>query len=307
MSADKQRSPRVYALLSIAAAVATITLKFSAYRLTGSVGLFGDATESLVNLAAAVVALWALTLAAQPPDELHAYGHSKAEYFASGLEGALVLLAAASIAYTAWGRLFAPQPLEQLGIGLGISIAAAALNGGIALVLLRAGRRLRSVTLQADAQHLLTDVWTTGGVVLGLVLTQLTGWLILDPLIALAVAANIVWVGFRLLRESGYGLLDSALPAEERQLIDTILERYRSHGIAFHALRTRLSGTRRFISLHVLVPGDWTVQRGHDLCEELELAVLEALPESWVITHLEPRDDPSAFADEGLDRSEATG
>jgi len=254
-----------------------------------------------------VVALWALTLAAQPPDELHAYGHSKAEYFASGLEGALVLLAAASIAYTAWGRLFAPQPLEQLGIGLGISIAAAALNGGIALVLLRAGRRLRSVTLQADAQHLLTDVWTTGGVVLGLVLTQLTGWLILDPLIALAVAANIVWVGFRLLRESGYGLLDSALPAEERQLIDTILERYRSHGIAFHALRTRLSGTRRFISLHVLVPGDWTVQRGHDLCEELELAVLEALPESWVITHLEPRDDPSAFADEGLDRSEATG
>ncbi len=302
ISADKQRSPRTYAWLSIATAVATMTLKYTAYRLTGSVGLFGDATESLVNLAAALIALWALTLAALPPDDLHAYGHSKAEYFASGLEGALVLLAAASIAYTAWGRLFAPQPLEKLGIGLAISVVAAGLNGVVALILLRAGRRLRSVTLQADAQHLLTDVWTTGGVLLGLVLVQLTGWLILDPLIALAVAANIVWIAFRLLRESGYGLLDSALPAEDRQLIDAILERYRTSGIAFHALRTRLSGTRRFISLHVLVPGSWTVQRGHDLCEEIELAVLRALPESSVFTHLEPREDPSAFADEGLDR-----
>lgn len=306
MSAAKQRSPRAYALLSIATAVITIVLKFVAYRLTGSVGLFGDATESLVNLAAALVVLWALTLAALPPDELHSYGHSKAEYFASGLEGALVLLAAASIGYTAWGRLLAPQPLEQLGIGLGLSIVAAALNGIIALILLRAGRRLRSVTLQADAQHLLTDVWTTGGVVLGLILTQLTGWLILDPLIALAVAANIVWIAVRLLRESGYGLLDSALPAEDRQVIEDILERYRKRGIEFHALRTRLSGTRRFISLHVLVPGNWTVQHGHDLCEELELAVVHALSDSWVITHLEPREDPSAFADEGLDRTETT-
>lgn len=304
MNINKAASARAYALLSLATAVVTIALKYAAYRLTGSVGLFGDAAESLVNLVAAVVALWALTIAALPPDELHEYGHSKAEYFASGVEGALVLLAAASIAYSAWNRLFAPQPLQQLGIGLGISIAAAGLNGGTALVLLRAGRRLRSVTLQADARHLLTDVWTTAGVVLGLVLTQLTGWLILDPLIALAVAANIVWIAVRLLRESGYGLLDSALPAPDRQVIDAILERYRSHGIEFHALRTRLSGTRRFISLHVLVPGSWTVQRGHDLCEELELSVVHALPESWVITHLEPREDPVAFADEGLDRIE---
>lgn len=297
------QTARSYAFLSIGAAILTIALKFGAYLLTDSIGLFSDAAESLVNLVAAVVALWALTLAARPPDEEHSFGHSKAEYFASGLEGALILLAAASIVVTAWDRLQDPQPLDNVGIGLGVSVVAAALNGGVALVLRRAGRRLRSITLQADAQHLLTDVWTSAGVVVGIILVQQTGWLILDPLIAFVVAVNIVWTGVRLLRETGYGLLDSALPSGDQRIIAEILARYEPQGILFHALRTRQSGPRRFVSLHVLVPGLWTVQQGHDLCEEIELAINEALPESHVTTHLEPLEDPSAWADLGLDRS----
>lgn len=299
------QTPRPYAMLSIGAAIVTIVVKFSAYLLTGSIGLFSDAAESVVNLIAALVALWALTIAARPPDEEHTFGHSKAEYFASGLEGALILLAAVSIAFTAWGRLQTPQVLENVDIGLAISVVAAALNGGVALVLRRAGRRLRSITLEADAQHLLTDVWTSVGVVVGIVLVQLTGWLVLDPLIAIAVAVNIVWTGVRLLRETGYGLLDSALPGDEQQIIASILADYEPHGILFHALRTRRAGPRRFVSLHVLVPGTWTVQQGHDLCEEIELAIVEALPESNVLTHLEPLEDPSAWDDQELDRAEA--
>lgn len=299
------QTPRPYAMLSIGAAIVTIVVKFSAYLLTGSIGLFSDAAESLVNLIAALVALWALTIAARPPDEEHTFGHSKAEYFASGLEGALILLAAVSIAFTAWGRLQTPQALENVDIGLAISVVAAALNGGVALVLRRAGRRLRSITLEADAQHLLADVWTSLGVVIGIVLVQLTGWLVLDPLIAIAVAVNIVWTGVRLLRETGYGLLDSALPGDEQQIIASILADYAPHGILFHALRTRRAGPRRFVSLHVLVPGTWTVQQGHDLCEEIELAIVEALPESNVLTHLEPLEDPSAWDDQELDRAEA--
>ncbi|MDQ5852170.1 MAG: cation diffusion facilitator family transporter, partial [Chloroflexota bacterium] len=247
--------------------MATIALKLVAYWLTGSVGLFSDAAESVVNLIAALVSLWALTLAARPPDEEHAYGHFKAEYFASGLEGALILLAAASIASTAWGRLLQPQPLERVEIGLPVSVLAAAINGGVALILLRAGRRLRSITLRSNAQHLLTDVYTTAGVVVGVLLAQWTGLLVLDPLIALVVAANIVWAGVRLLRDTGAGLLDTALPAADQQVLATVLARYQNDGIEFHAVRTRLAGSRRFVSLHVLVPGSWSVRRGHDLCE----------------------------------------
>jgi cation diffusion facilitator family transporter len=278
-------------------------LKFGAYLLTGSVGLFSDAAESVVNLIAAMVALWALTLAARPPDEEHAFGHSKAEYFSSGLEGALILIAAASIGVAAWDRLLSPQPLEQVGLGLGLTLVASAVNGGVALILLQAGRRLRSITLRADAHHLLTDVWTSGGVVLGIALVQLTGWLILDPAIALLVAANIVWTGIRLLRETGYGLLDTALPAAEQQIIASTLLRYEEKGILFHALRTRVAGARRFVSLHVLVPGEWTVRRGHDLCEEIELAISRALPSTNVITHLEPLEDPVSWEDQDLERS----
>jgi cation diffusion facilitator family transporter len=296
------QSARSYAFISIAAASLTIILKFGAYLLTGSIGLYSDAAESIVNLIAALVALWALTLAARPPDDEHAYGHTKAEYFSSGLEGALILLAAASIGFAAWNRIWNPQPLEQLGLGLALSIVSAVINGIVAMVLLRAGKRFRSITLEADAHHLLTDVWTTAGVVVGVALVQLTGWLVLDPLIAIFVAVNIVWTGLRLLRETGYGLLDPALSADDQRIINDVLDQYERKGIAFHALRTRLSGPRRFVSMHVLVPGSWTVQRGHDLCEEIELTIAHALPESTIMTHLEPLEDPVAWDDQGLDR-----
>lgn len=300
-------SKRGYALLSIAAALLTIGLKFGAYLLTGSVGLFSDAAESVVNLIAAIMALWMLTIAARPPDDIHVFGHSKAEYFSSGLEGMLIILAAASIAWTSWGRLFDPQPLQRVNIGLMLSLLATAINGSVALILRRAGRRLRSITLQADAQHLLTDVWTTAGVIIGIVLVEITGWLVLDPLIALLVAGQIVWVGFRLLRETSSGLLDSALSEADQRTIASILAVYEQQGMLFHAVRTRVAGPRRFVSLHVLVPGNWTVQRGHDTCEQIELAIVAALPECHVITHLEPLEDPTAWADQELDRARNEG
>jgi cation diffusion facilitator family transporter len=296
-------SARRYAVFSIAAAVLTIGLKLGAYLLTGSVGLFSDAAESVVNLVAAVAALWALLYAARPPDEEHAFGHDKAEYFSSGLESALILIAAVWIGVTAWDRLMDPQPLQNVGLGLSITLVAAALNGGVALVVLRAGRRLRSITLRADAQHLLTDVWTSIGVVLGIATVQLTGWLVLDPLIGLLVAANIVWTGVRLLRDTVQGLLDRALPPEDLEAITKILSRYEKEGIRFHALRTRASGPRRFISMHVLVPGRWTVQEGHDLSERIERDLAEALQgNSTFFIHVEPSEDPASFADQSLDR-----
>jgi cation diffusion facilitator family transporter len=295
-------STRHYAVLSIVAAVLTIGLKLGAYLLTGSVGLFSDAAESVVNLVAAVAALWALLYASRPPDEEHAFGHDKAEYFSSGLESALILIAAIWIGITAWDRLMDPQPLHNVGIGLSITLIAAAINGGVALVILRAGRRLRSITLQADAQHLLTDVWTSLGVVLGIATVQLTGWLVLDPLIGLLVTANILWTGVRLLRDTAQGLLDRALPPEDREVISRVLSRYEEKGIKFHALRTRASGARRFISMHVLVPGEWTVQQGHDLSEQIEKDLAEALPQSTFFIHIEPSEDPASFADQTLDR-----
>jgi cation diffusion facilitator family transporter len=294
---------RSYMWLSLGAALLTMALKFGAFALTGSVGLFSDAAESVVNLVAAAGAIWALTVAARPADEVHAYGHTKAEYFASGLEGALIVVAAASIAYVAVERLLHPQPVEQLGLGLLVAAAAAVINGLVSLTLARAGKRLRSIALHADARHLLTDVWTTGGVLLGVALFGLTRWAPLDAIVALLVAVNIIRVGLNLLRESGLGLLDTALPPEDLRPIEEVLAGYRTRGIDFHALRTRRSGTRRFVSLHVLVPGTWSVQRAHDLSEELELALHAALPETTVFTHLEPREDPAAFADQSLDRA----
>lgn len=293
---------RSYTWLSIAAALVTMALKFVAYHLTGSVGLLSDAVESVVNLVAALVALWALWLAGRPADDEHHYGHTKAEYFSSGLEGALILVAAGSIAIAAVPRLLHPQPLESIGLGLAIAVIGAVVNGGVAWLLWQGGKRHRSVTLTADARHLLTDVWTTVGVVVAVALVRLTGWLILDPIIALLVAANVLWTGLRLLRESGYGLLDTALPQADQQTIQQVLAPYRAEGIEFHALRTRGSGSRRFISLHVLVPGSWTVQQGHDLCERIELALRRAMTETTVFTHLEPREDPAAWEDQGLDR-----
>jgi cation diffusion facilitator family transporter len=284
------------------AAVLTIGLKLGAYLLTGSVGLFSDAAESVVNLVAAVAALWALLYAARPPDEDHAFGHDKAEYFSSGLESALILLAAGWIGVTAWDRFTDPQPLQNVGIGLSITLVATAINGGVALIILRAGRRLRSITLRADAQHLLTDVWTSLGVVLGIATVQLTGWLVLDPLIGLVVAANILWTGVRLLRDTAQGLLDRVLPPVDQESIVKVLSRYENEGIRFHALRTRASGPRRFISMHVLVPGGWTVQRGHDLSEKIERDLAAVLPQSTFFIHIEPSEDPASFADQSLDR-----
>ncbi|HET8842006.1 MAG TPA: cation diffusion facilitator family transporter [Ktedonobacteraceae bacterium] len=295
-------SPRFYPFLSVGAAVVTMGIKFIGYLLTGSVGLFSDAAESVVNLAAALVAVWAITLAARPADEEHAYGHTKSEYFSSGVEGTLILVAAVVIAIEAIPHLMHPQPIEQVGLGLTFSTAGAAINGILAWFMLRAGKRRRSIVLQADARHLFTDVWTTAGVLLGVLLVALTGWLILDPIIALLVAANIIWTGIRLIRETGLGLLDTSLPKEDIAQINTILEPYRAQGILFHALRSRAAGTRRFVSFHVLVPGLWTVLQGHTLCEEIELAIRSALPETTVFTHLEPREDPTSFVDQKLDR-----
>jgi cation diffusion facilitator family transporter len=294
---------RPYTLLSIAAAILTIGLKTGAYLVTDSVGLLSDALESCINLVAAVVAFWALSFAAKPADVEHPFGHTKAEYFSSGLESALIMVAAIGIAIAAWDRLLSPHPLEQIGLGLGLSLIATAINGGTAWVLLRAGKRFRSITLRADAHHLLTDVWTSAGVLIGIGLVKLTGWLILDPIIALLVAANIIWVGVRLLRETGSELLDRSIPADERNQIKTLMMPYEQQGTQFHALRTRGAGSRRFISFHVLVPGAWTVYQGHQLCEELELAIIQQLPGSYVITHLEPQENPESWTDQELDRT----
>jgi len=302
----QQPSLTRFAWLSIGAAVLTIGLKTTTYFLTGSVGLLSDALESVVNLAAALMALAMLTIAARPPDEEHAYGHGKAEYFSSGVEGALIVLAAAVIAWTAWGRLLAPQPLERVGIGLVISLVATAINFGAAHVLRLAGKRYHSITLDADARHLMTDVWTSAGVVLGIGAVALTGWERLDPIIALFVAVNIVWSGVQLVRRSALGLLDTVLPKEEQAAIQNVLHRYQELNIQFHALRSRQAGARRFMSIHVLVPGTWTVHEGHTLLERLERDIRLAVPHVTVFTHLEALDDPTSWQDETLDRAEDT-
>jgi cation diffusion facilitator family transporter len=294
------KSARYYGFISIAAAIATIALKLFAYLLTNSVGLLSDALESGVNLVAAIGAVWALTYAAKPPDEEHVYGHSKAEYFSSGFEGALILVAAIGIIVTAIPRLLQPQPVEQISIGLILSLVASIINGIVAMILFKAGKRLHSITLRADAHHLLTDVWTSAGVILGLFLVSITGWLILDPLIALLVAINIIWTGLKLIQESGSALLDASIPLEERGMINEILFSYDLNEVQFHALRTRMAGSRRFVSFHILVPGAWTVQQGHDLCEEIESAICKVVPNINVFTHLEPLEDPKSWTDQDL-------
>ena len=296
----QNKSARFYGFLSIAAAILTIALKLGAYLLTNSIGFLSDAMESVVNLVAAIFAVWALTYAAKPPDEEHVFGHSKAEYFSSGFEGALILVAAMSIAIAAIPRLMNPQPLQEIGLGLVLSIIASAINGGVALILLKAGKRLRSITLRADAHHLLTDVWTSVGVILGLLLVSVTGWLILDPLIAILVAINIVWTGTKLIQESTSALLDASIPLAERQMINEILSAYDRQQVQFHAIRTRMAGMRRFVSFHVLVSGTWTVQQGHDLCEEIESKICQAIPNMNVFTHLEPLEDPKSWTDQEL-------
>lgn len=296
-----------YAWISILAALVTIALKGGAYLITGSVGLLSEAFESLANLASAVVALVALRIAARPADEEHAYGHTKAEYFSSGFEGALILAAAVGIAWTAGARLLSPRPIESVGIGLVISLVASAVNFGVARMLIGVGRRYGSISLEADAHHLMTDVWTSVGVILGVGAAAVSGWDRLDPIIAVVVALNIVRIGVTLIRRSMLGLLDTALPGETRQTIEEILSAYVSQGVRYHALRTRQAGRRRFISFHVLVPGAWSVQKGHDLLEEIEELVRTRVPMSTVFTHLEPVEDPVSWHDTQLEREQARG
>jgi len=301
---NERRNLVRFAWLSIGTAVLTMGLKAGAFLLTGSVGLLSDALESGVNLVAAIAALISLMVAAQPPDEQHAYGHTKAEYFSSALEGGLILIAALAIMATAVERVLHPQPLQQLSLGLIISVVAGVLNFLTAQVLLRAGRRHESVTLEADAQHLMTDVWTTAGVLLGVAAVMVTGWEILDPLIAFAVGLQIVRTGAGLVWKASMGLMDTALPAGEVAKIVALLEEHCEEGVTFHALRTRQSGAQRFVSVHIQVPGAWSVQRGHALLEEVEADIRGALPRVAVFTHLEPAEDPVSWEDITLHRPE---
>lgn len=303
-----------YAWLSISAAIVTITLKCGAYFLTGSVGLLSDAMEGLVNLAAAAMALAMLTIASRPADEEHAYGYSKAEYFSSGAEGTLILIAALGIGVAAIKTLFAPRPLAEVGLGLGISLVASMVNLGVSVSLSKAGKRYQSVTLESDARHLMTDVWTSGGVLIGVAAVGLTGWDRLDPIVALLVAANIVRSGVDIVRRSVLGLMDTALPPREADQLGKVLGTYVETGIQIHALRTRQAGARRFVSMHVIVPGAWTVDAGHRLLEGIEADIRKILPGVTVFTHLESLDDPASWDDVTLDResearrmSEGTG
>jgi cation diffusion facilitator family transporter len=293
-----------FAWLSALAALLTIGLKTWAWALTGSVGLLSDALESLVNLAGAMLAVAMLTVAARPEDDEHPYGHDKAEYFSSGAEGALILIAAICMAFAAVRRLLAPHPLEQLGLGLAVSAAAALVNLGVALVIRRAGRRHGSVTLEANAQHLLTDVWTSAGVLIGVGAVAGTGRQWLDPVVALLVSANIMWTGTGIVRSAITGLMDSALSPAEQLALQRAIGPHVIAPVQVHALRSRQSGARRFVSLHVLVPGDWNVQRGHELLERIEADIRRSIPNASVLTHLESLDDPASWDDIQLDRGE---
>lgn len=286
-----------YAWLSIAAAILTMALKLTAWRLTGSVGLLSDALESLVNLGGAVMALLMLRIAMQPPDSDHAYGHSKAEYFSSGFEGMLILIAGGLIIWQAVPGLFHPHVLQQAWIGLTVSAAAAVVNLVVALVLRRAGRLHRSITLEADSHHLMTDVWTSVGILLGVALVAMTGWQMLDPLIAIAVALNILWTGFKLLRESADGLMDAAWSNEDLRSLNEVLKEFSGEHTKFHAIRTRRAAAQRFVSFHLLVPGAWPVQQAHELAERVEARLSELMPGVTAISHLEPIEDPASYAD----------
>jgi cation diffusion facilitator family transporter len=278
-----------FAWLSIAAALVTIGLKSGAYLLTGSVGLLSDAAESLVNLVAAVVALIALHVAARPADDNHNFGHGKAEYFSAGIEGLMIFVAAGVILFSSVQRFLHPVALESVGLGLAISTVATAVNLAVGMLLLRAGAAHRSVTLTADGKHLLTDVWTSGGVIVGVLLVGLTGWLRLDPIVAALVGVNILVTGFRLVSQSLTSLLDAAMPAEDLARVTAVLDLMRTPEVDFADVRTRESGRHRFVSMTVLVPGAWTVEQGHHLTVDLEAAIAKDLPDTAVQTHLEPQ------------------
>jgi cation diffusion facilitator family transporter len=286
-----------FAWLSIAAALLTIVLKTVAWRITGSVGLLSDAAESLVNLVAAIVALVALTVAIKPADKNHHFGHSKAEYFSAAAEGMMIFVAAAVILFSSIQRFLNPQALENVGIGLGVSVVASVVNGLVAVVLLRAGARYRSITLTADGKHLMTDVWTSVGVVVGVLLVWVTGWERLDPVVAFAVGLNILVTGWRLIRSASAGLMDVSLPKEDDEVIRDVLGRFTSAEVTWHRLLTREAGNRRFMQFDLLVPGGWTVQRGHDLVEDITDALVAEFPDIDVLCHIEPVEDPRSYED----------
>jgi len=297
MKKTTNNSPVKYVWISIAASVATIMLKGSAYYITGSVGLLSDALESFINLAAALTALVMITIAMSPPDKDHPFGHSKAEYFSSVIEGALILVAAVAIGVTSIEKIMNPGELSELGSGLVISALASVINLFTALILLRAGKKYNSITLEADAHHLMTDVWTTAGVISGLLLVKITGWVILDPVIAILVAVNIIFTGVRLIKRSVSGLMDRALPENELKMVKSILNSYEGQCITYHSLYTRKAASKNFIFLHLLMPGNWHISRGHEITKEIEAEIEKTLPDSDVFIHIEPLNDPDSFDD----------
>ena len=296
---DSMSAPSLtrYAWLSMAAAILTMGLKLFAWQVTGSVGLLSDALESLVNLGGATMALLMLRLAAQPPDDEHAHGHGKAEYFSSGFEGLLIMIAGGLILWAAIPSVFNPQPLQQTSIGLLVAVLAAVVNFIVARILAGVGRKHRSITLEADSHHLMTDVWTSIGIIAGVGLVAVTGWRVLDPLIAIAVALNILWTGVRLLRESADGLMDAIWNPDDLQTLENVLKEFSSDSVQFHAIRTRRAAAQRFVSFHLLVPGAWPVQQAHELAERVESRLTELLPGVTAITHIEPIEDPASYAD----------
>lgn len=294
------RHLRIPVLFSILAALLTLALKYTAYVLTGSVGLLSDAVESIVNLLAAVTAYLSLWYAAKPVDAEHTYGHEKIEYFSSGLEGILIMMAALGIAWTAMLRWWTPQRLQALDVGLAVSTLATLINFGVARLLLRVGRACDSIVLEADGQHLMTDVWTSVAVLLGLGLVLLTGIERLDPLIALLMAGNIFWTAITLVRRSFDGLMDHALTLAEQESARAAIAAHLEEGMDYHALRTRRAGARRFADFHLLVPGALSVQEAHAVTGRIEDAVKAALPGIEVTVHIEPIEEQSAYNDSAL-------
>ncbi len=293
-----KKSLSSYAWLSVLAAIITIGLKVSVYLYTNSVSFLSDALESFINLAAAILAVWMINVAERPPDDDHEFGHDKAEYFSSGIEGTLISLAAIGIVIAAVQRLFNPQPINNIAIGLTISLVAALINLFVGQLLIKVGKENDSIVLEADGHHLMTDVWTSVGIFVAVGIVGFTDWFILDPIIALVVAVSIGWTGYKLIRRSVLGLMDTVIDLESAKLATDILDKYvKKLGVDYHAFRTRKSGARKFIYFHLLVPDEWTVKKGHDLAEEIELKILQKIPHSAVFVHLEPLEDPTSFKD----------
>jgi cation diffusion facilitator family transporter len=303
MAAMEQHSLRKFIYLSIAAAIVTILLKFHAYSVTGSMGFFSDALESFVNLFAAVFALIMFNISRKPADKGHEFGHSKAEYFSSAAEGAFILMAAFSIIWTTVPRLIAPRPIENIHTGLLFSLLASLVNLVVGLTLIHRGKKEKSLLLEADGRHLMTDVWTSAGVIVSIVIVKFTGWLIVDPIIAIVVALNIIYTGYRLISRSASGLMDATLPGEDLEKITAYLDSLKGEQIEYHSLLTRAAGHRKFITLHVLVPGKWTVKQAHDHADRIEETIVNMFDEPVTVhTHLEPVEDPASMRDIGIDR-----